>query len=139
MAHREVDEQALHDHLVRLLRLEYYNYPNQKHPHLIASANHPNKTKAVYGPGGAEYFPDIVVMDERANKPSVVVEVETVSTVNQEELEEWAVYGRIGCLVHLYVPRGTSALAASLCEGLPGVEIIEYHKEAGKYIIERRG
>lgn len=137
MPGREIDEQVLHDHVVRLLHVEYYNYPSERHPYLMAFVNHPSKTKAVHSLEGQECFPDIVVVHAGSEKLELVAEVETESTVDVEEAREWDGFRRLGSRFHLYFPRGCGSRVAELCPAEGLVELVQYWKEGERYVIER--
>lgn len=136
MPGREPEEQVLHDHIVRLLRLEYYNYPNAKHPQLLTFANHPTKTKAVHGPEHKDFFPDLVVIDANTDRIVTLVEVETESTVDVVEAAEWLAFSKLGARLHLYLPRGFGPQALALCRDCVATEIVQYWREGKRYILE---
>ncbi len=139
MPGREIDEQIQHDHIVKLLYHEYYHYPSKAHPHLIASANHPLKTKAVFDADGREFFPDIVVIHADSDRLMMVAEVETESTVNVREAQQWKDFSGLDCKFYLYVPRGFGTEAMKLSRGLEVTEIVQYWKENTRLILERFG
>jgi hypothetical protein len=136
MPGREPEEQVLHDHIVRLLHLEYYNYPSAKHPQLLTFVNHPTMAKALHGLDHQELFPDLIVTDANTDRVVTLVEVETESTVNALEAAEWLAFSRLGARLHLYVPRGFGPQALALCKDCAGTEIVQCWKEGKRYIIE---
>jgi len=134
---REVSEQVMHDHIVTLLRREYYSYPSPQHPHLMTFANHPMKSRAVKAAGGTELCPDIVVFQGGSDKLVTVAEVETASTLNPAEAEEWRSFSGLGARFYLYFPKGYGPKVALLCRGIAVTEFVEFHKEGDRYVIER--
>jgi len=134
---REVDEQVLHDHIVTLLRREYYDYPSVAHPHLITFANHPLKNRGVKAADGTELFPDIVVFQGGSDTLVTVAEVETESTLDSAEVEEWRSFSNLNAKFYLYFPKGHGPAVALLCRGIAVTEFVEFHKEGGRYVLER--
>jgi len=137
MAERDIDEQVKHDHIIYILIKRCYHYPNPAHPHLITFANHPVKTKAVRDEMGKELFPDIVVLNGESGKLVTVVEVETETTVEQDEAQEWQRFSALGARFYLYVPRGLGAKADMLCRNLTISEIVQYYYDGKHYVLER--
>lgn len=134
---REVEEQVLHDHIVRLLQHEYYNYPSEEHPYLMTYANHPEKTRAVLTIEKEELFPDIVVIQPDLGTTVLIAEVETESTVNHVEAEEWRRFSSLGIRFYLYVPRERIVVADSLCREIRLTELVEYYWEGKRYVMKR--
>jgi hypothetical protein len=134
---REPEEQALHDHVVRLLYRDYYRYPSPSHLHLLTFANHPLKHRAVRDDVGTEHFPDVVVVHSDTGRLVMVAEVETESTINETEADEWRSFAGLAERFYLYVPRGYGPRAVQLCQGCRVTEFVEYHREAGKYVLRR--
>jgi hypothetical protein len=137
MPGREPEEQVLHDHIVKLLRLEYYNYPSAKHPHLMTFVNHPSKSKALRGKDRQELFPDLIVMNTSTDRVVALVEVETESTVDALEAREWLDFTQFGVRLYLYLPRGFGPQALALCRGCSDTEIVQYWKDGSRYVLER--
>jgi len=137
MPGRDIDEQMLHDHIIKVLKKEYYNYPNAAHPNLMSYANHPQLTKSVFSIDHQELHPDIVVLDVRSDKVAVVVEVETESTVSAEERPEWVSFQKLDAKLHLYFPRGCGPKMAEFCAGFKHTELIQYAKQGDRYTIEK--
>ncbi len=134
---REVDEQVMHDHIVRLLQYEYYNYPSLEHPYLLTYANHPEKTRAVLTAEKEELFPDIVVIQPDLGTTVLIAEVETESRVNLEEAEEWRRFSGLGTRFYLCVPRERAVVADSLCKAIRLTELVEYYREGKRYVMRR--
>ncbi len=129
--------QIQHDHIIRVLHKELYNYPSQAHPNLITYVNHPTKTKAVFTPDREEMHPDIVVIDQRSGHIALVAEVETESTVVPEEQPESAGFLRLNTKLHLHFPKGFGAVMTSLCRGFHNTELYQYSKVGKSYIVEK--
>ena len=134
---REVDEQVRHDHVVELLYREYYNYPNPAQPHLLTFVNHPYKSRGARDEQGNELFPDILVFWPRTDRLMMVAEVETESTVNPEEAQEWESFSRLGANFYLYVPHGLGGVADLLCKDISVTELVEYRREDARFLIKR--
>jgi len=134
---REIDEQTLHDHIIRVLRKEMYNYPSQAHPNLITYVNHPTKNKAVFTLDREEMHPDIVVVDQRTTHIVLVAEVETESTASAEEQPEWAGFLRLNTKLHLHFPKGFGPVMTGLCRGFHNTELYQYSKVGTTYLVEK--
>jgi len=139
MPGREPNEQALHDHIVTLLYNEYYNYPSRTHPHLMAFANHPMMSKAVADAHGNQLFPDIVVLHAASERLVMVAEVETGSTVDESEVQEWRDFAGLGAAFYLYVPQGMGRVAARLAPGVAMTELVQYTRDKNRLVLERCG
>jgi hypothetical protein len=137
MTTRDIDEQTLHDHIIRVLRKELYNYPSQAHPNLITYVNHPTKTKAVFTREREEMHPDIVVLDQRTTQLVLVAEVETETTVSADEQPEWVGFLKLKTKLHLHFPKGYAPQMTGLCQGFHNTELYQYSKVGSSYLIEK--
>ncbi len=137
MLGREIEEQVEHDHIVRLLHKEYYHYPSPSHPHLMSFANHPTKSKAVFDQDGNELFPDIVVLHTTSERLMMIAEVETESSVVEDEAHEWRDFARLGVKFYLYFPKGYGARVTELAQGIEITELVQYAREDSRLILER--
>lgn len=136
---RELDEQVHHDRIVKLLRRRLYNYPTDQHPNYMSYQNHPMKTKAIRSPAGHDSFPDIIVFWPRNDRVVQVAEVETESTVNEEEAKEWREFSQLGADFVLYVPSGCGAAAKKMCADFKVTELYEYWQDSGRLFLKRLG
>jgi hypothetical protein len=138
MEARPVDEQVLHQEIIDLLKKSVYNYPNASRPTLITFTNHPLKNKAVTDIEGNEYYPDIVIINSTNNKIVMIGEVETVSSLNETEVEQWKQFARLSSVFYVYYPKGYYAKMAELCKKVPLTGFFEYSKENAHYTVARR-
>ncbi len=95
------------------------------------------KSKAVVDTSGQEYFPDIVVLRLGTERPVMLVEVETESTVTPEEAKEWEQFSKLGGRFYLYVPRGYGLRAVELSKGFKADQLFEYWEEGEHYSLQR--
>lgn len=108
----------LHDRAVRDIAKERFAYPTAKYPSFKAYANGPEPTMGVQLNDGGVGYPDIVVVDTSGNLLKIVAEVETASTVTEEEAErEWRPYAEAAPL-YLYVPVGYAQRAKQIYKRL---------------------
>jgi hypothetical protein len=83
-----------------------FPYPNAEHPDLDTLVNEPKPVMSVGKHDGKDLFPDIVVVRRPGQWLTLMAEVETPDTVNEESaLTRWLPYSKVGDLL-LYVPAG---------------------------------
>ena len=121
---RPVREQLEHDRIIRLLQARFRR-------RFDAGIN-PGAEQAVpVGTGPSAVYPDLVLTAQnRGRKVEIIVEVETVESVNHlEALAEWVTYGRLRPAFHLYVPVAMMEVAKRLCSdhNVAVAEIHSYH------------
>lgn len=138
MDERLIDEQVVHQEIINLLKKAVYNYPNATHPSLITYTNHPLKNKAVLDPDGNELYPDIVIINSQTNKIVMIGEVETMSSLNEDEAEQWKRFSRLSTVLYLFYPKGLYAKMSDLCKKVLLSGFFEYQKEDNRYTIARR-
>ena len=85
--------------------------------------------------GDGYIYPDIVIEKTGTDTITVVVEVETASSVTEEEAtSQWKEYASLGCPFYLYVESGSGAKAKRLAKDL-NISINrfrEWHYESGQ-------
>jgi hypothetical protein len=122
---RPVREQLEHDRIIRLLQTRFRR-------RFDAGINPGSEQNVAVAGGPSPAFPDVVLTAmDRGRKVQVVIEVETVESVNNlEALAEWVTYGRLRPAFHLYVPTSMMEVAKRLCvDHHVGVaEIHSYHQ-----------
>jgi hypothetical protein len=96
---RPVREQLEHDRIIRLLPARYRR-------RFEVGINPGSEQNAAVGTGVKAVYPDAVLYgSDRVRKVLGIAEVETVESVNHlEAMSEWASFGRLKVLFHLYVP-----------------------------------
>jgi hypothetical protein len=96
---RPVREQLEHDRIIRLLPARYRR-------RFEVGINPGSEQNAAVGSGVKAVYPDAVFYGiDRVRKVLGIAEVETVESVNHlEVMSEWASFGRLKVLFHLYVP-----------------------------------
>ena len=121
---RPVREQLEHDRVIRLLQTKFRR-------RFDVGINPGAEQNSPVGAGPAAVFPDVVlVSQDRGRKVMVVIEVETVESVNNlEAMAEWIPFGRLKSPFHLYVPAQMVDVAKRLCtdSSIPVAEIHTYH------------
>ena len=96
---RPVREQLEHDRIIRLL-------PTRYRRRFEVGINPGSEQNAAVGTGVKAVYPDAVFYgSDRVRKVLGIAEVETVESVNHlEAMSEWASFGRLKVVFHLYVP-----------------------------------
>jgi hypothetical protein len=110
---RSRQEQAEHDLAVRRICRARFN----GNPQWDAFTN-PGTTErfALLLPDGRRLYPDIVARRKGDAVSSYVAEVETASTVNEQEAGQWQLFAGLGKRFLLYVPAGSLLRARELCQ-----------------------
>jgi len=95
---------------------------------IAASANannfevrtNPNGEKNWFIRDGAEqYYPDLVLLPNGATQSTIIIEVETDESVEEDHAEEqWVPYSRLGRKFYLLVPSTCTARAKAICRRL---------------------
>ncbi len=121
---RPVREQLEHDRIIRLLQTRFRR-------RFDVGINPGAEQNAAVGTGPSAVYPNLVLSNaDRGRRPAVVIEVETVESVNNlEALAEWVAFGRLRPLLHLYIPASMIEVAKRLCSDhqVPVAEIHSYH------------
>jgi hypothetical protein len=121
---RPVREQLEHDRIIRILQTKFRR-------RFDVGINPGMEQNAPVGVGPTAVYPDVVLTSQdRGRRIELVIEVETVESVNNlESLAEWAPYGRLKPPFHLYVPAAMAEVAKRLCSdsNIPVAEIHSYH------------
>ncbi len=108
---RSSQEKSFHDKAVADIAKIKFPFPTKDKPNWKTYLNEPNQTKGI-NMNGSTIYPDIVVVDTQ-NSAAMIGEIETQSSVNQNEVEQWKEYSRAGAFF-LYVPSGTESTAKNL-------------------------
>lgn len=138
MEDRPIDEQLTHQEVIDILKKSIYNYPNASRPSLMTFTNHPLKNKVIRDLEGNEYYPDIIIINTTNNKIVMLGEVETVSSLNEVEVDQWKKYTSLSPVFYLYYPKGHYVKMSELCKKVPLTGFFEYQKEGSQYTIARR-
>ncbi|MEO0083967.1 MAG: hypothetical protein ABIK33_06270 [candidate division WOR-3 bacterium] len=138
MEERPIDEQVIHQEVITLLKKSVYNYPNATHPSLLTLTNHPLKTKAIYDEVNNELFPDIIIINTALNKIVMIGEVETFSSVNENEVDQWQKFANLKTTFYIFYPKGLYNKVRDLCKDISVSGFFEYSKEGTRYIIARK-
>jgi len=135
---RPLEEAIIHQEIITLLKKSIYNYPNATHPSLMTFTNHPLKNKALFDPDGNELYPDIVVINCVINKVVMIGEIETASSINEAEIEQWQQFTRLLTTFYVFYPKGFYAKMINFCKKVPLSGIFEYEKADDHYIVARK-
>ncbi len=93
-----------------------FPFPDAEHPDLDTLVNEPKPVMSVGKENGKDLFPDIVVVRRPGQWLTLMAEVETADTVNDESaVNEWLPYSKVGDLL-LYVPAGCVPETKKLCK-----------------------
>ncbi|MCS7250309.1 MAG: hypothetical protein N2323_01095 [candidate division WOR-3 bacterium] len=138
MAERPYEELIIHDKLIACLKQTVYRYPNEKYPYLKTYTNHPDKQKGIYTINGEYHYPDIVVIDLRNERVIMIAEVETISTLNEIEAEEWKNFSTLSLHFALFYPKGYEFKIRQLCKNIKIDSFLEYHEDEGKFKLEKK-
>lgn len=66
--------------------------------------------------GKAEYYPDVILVPKGSRRSTIIIEVETDESVNEDHaLEQWVPYSKLGRKFYLLVPSGSSEGAKAIC------------------------
>jgi hypothetical protein len=121
---RPVREQLEHDRIIRILQTKFRR-------RFDVGINPGMEQNAPVGVGPTAVYPDVVLTSQdRGRRVELVIEVETVESVNNlESLAEWVPFGRLKPPFHLYVPAAMAEVAKRLCSdsNIPVAEIHSYH------------
>lgn len=121
---RPVREQLEHDRIIRILQAKFRR-------RFDAGINPGSEQNTAVGVGASAMYPDVVLASQqRGHKIELVIEVETVESVNNlEALAQWVPFGRLRSAFHLYVPAAMADVAKRLCSdfNVPVSEIHSYH------------
>jgi len=107
--HRATEKTTLHDRIIQI----------------VASANNetfevhtnPSSNKNWFISEGEEkYFPDVILLPKGASRSTIIIEVETDESVNEEHAgDQWEPYARLGRKFYLLVPSGCLSNAKTIC------------------------
>ena len=99
---------------VQEIARERFPFPNGRYPHLKTFVNAPERTMGVTVDKEVLY-PDIVVLQWPEKTTQMVAQVESASTITEQQaLDEWLPYSLAGPL-YLFVPVGYAQEAKRLC------------------------
>jgi hypothetical protein len=119
-------EQLEHDKLVAAIATERFSYSDR------TTYTNPNGEKN-YAVNGE--YPDIVAVKSGDNP--IMGEVETESSVNEEESDQWKSYAALPGYIYLYVPKSKASDARTIINsesiGITGLRSYEYVN--GKLVI----
>jgi hypothetical protein len=138
MAERPYEELIIHDQLIISLKQTIYCYPNEKHPYLKTYTNHPERKKGVLDKNGEFCYPDVIVIDLRNENVIMVAEVETPSTLTEEEAKEWELFSYLAQHFALFYPKGYKFKIRQLCQKIKIDSFLEYSKYEGKFKLEKK-
>jgi hypothetical protein len=121
---RPVREQLEHDRIIRILQTKFRR-------RFEVGINPGMEQNAPVAGAALPVYPDVVLTSQdRGRKIELIIEVETVESVNNlESLAEWVPFGRLRPPFHLYVPAAMAEVAKRLCtdSNIPVAEIHSYH------------
>jgi hypothetical protein len=137
MAQRPPEEETLHEEVIKFIKSSVYPYPNPARPSLMTFSNHPQITKPLKLPSGEECYPDLVIVNTEINKVVMVGEVETLSTLDEEEAQEWQKFSLLSTVFYLFYPKGEYETIRRLCERIMVTGFFEYELQNNKYRLTR--
>ncbi|SRR6266498_2486475 len=117
MVRRKEREKDLHDRACADIAKARFNFPNTEHPTWKTFVNEPEQMMGVPSrehPHGDTMYPDVVVVETQKNTLEMLGEIETESSVNQEETKQWTDYSTVCETFYLYVPKGYGPAAKRL-------------------------
>jgi len=100
---RKKGEEEPHDKAVAEIAKVEFPYPNKSYPNRKTYANHPERNMPVKKNEELVY-PDIVVVDTEKEKPEMIGEVETASTVSEDHAVQWKEFSSLHTFF-LYIPK----------------------------------
>ena len=114
------DRDELRQRAVQDVAKARFEFPTPDLASYRTFVNLPEVTLPVKDAGGAEYTPDIVVVDTPGNILKIVAQVETGDLVTEERAKEvWAPLTKLGdAAFYLYVPVGHGGEAKRICKKL---------------------
>jgi len=114
------DRDELRQRAVQDVAKARFEFPTPELPSYRTFVNVPEVTLPVKDANGAEYTPDIVVVETPGNLLRILAQVETGDLVNEQRAKEvWAPLTRLGdAAFYLYVPVGHGGEAKKICRKL---------------------
>ena len=108
---RSRGEQLIHDRALELIARERYSFTDR------ITYRNPNDRRAMSAGevGGKDQYPDIVVVS-KLRRALIICEVETESSVNEEEVSQWLDFSSLGIPFYLYIPRSKAEEAKRLID-----------------------
>lgn len=101
---REAQEKNTHDKAVADIAKIRFPFPDKDHQNWKTYLNEPNQTKGIKMNGNTAY-PDIVVVDTQKKIAEMIGEIESDSSVNEDEVAQWKEYSKAANSFFLYVPK----------------------------------
>lgn len=66
--------------------------------------------------GSEKFFPDVILLPKSSNRSTIIIEVETDESVNEDHaLEQWVPYSNLGRKFYLLVPSGSLDETKAIC------------------------
>jgi len=112
MPKRSIREQEEHDLAIRrIARARFAGTPDWE------TFTNPGESRhyALVLPDGQRIYPDLVARRKGAHASSYVIEVETISTVTEEEAQQWKALSDLERRFLLFIPAGHLLRARELC------------------------
>lgn len=141
MGERSDKEQGKHDAVVEASAEKWGDLSDRD---LIVSTNPGDEENQLAGPEWSPRYPDVVIWQPEGpgadhGTPIILEEVETESTVDEAEVEQWRDYAELYAYrFNLVVPKGLGQQALDLVDehGILVTEIITYALEGGRLRFE---
>lgn len=141
MGDRPDDEQAKHDAVVEASARRWGDLGDRN---LIVSTNPGDEEDQLAGPAWSPRYPDVVIWQPEEpgadhGTPIILEEVETESTVDAAEVDQWRDYAELYAYrFNLIVPKGLGERARALVDehGILVTEIITYAHQEGRLRFE---
>lgn len=124
---RHKDYQSIHDSVIQTA---YNNLDKIKHDVYI----NPGTSKNTNVSG---LFPDIIITNKGEKNVKFIIEVETQDSINQNEVQQWTDYSKLGGQFYLLVPKSMKDTAELLCrQNNIKARVGIYYVENSKIIIK---
>lgn len=108
--YRATEKTTLHDRIIQIVasantqKFEVHTDPSSEKNWFIND-------------GSEKYFPDVILRPKGSSQSTIIVEVETDESVNEEHaVDQWKPYARLGRKFYLLVPTGSLSSAKTICQ-----------------------
>jgi len=113
---RKADEQYPHGKAVTAIAKVRFSFPNKDHPNWRMFTNPNGEQNMGVKKNEESAYPDVVVVDTEKNIAIMIGEVETASTVTEDEATQWKEYSSLCSTFYLYVPENYASEAKRILD-----------------------
>lgn len=107
--YRATEKTTLHDRIIQIVaaantqKFEVHTNPSSEKNWFIND-------------GSEKYFPDVILRPKGSSQSTIIVEVETDESVNEEHaVDQWKPYAKLGRKFYLLVPTASLGSAKTIC------------------------